>query len=98
MIDFIIHALFFAMLLSLIMLPFILGLCKAAAKTPPPANGGTPPKTGANLDAPTLTRREIKQMREHGFEMVHPAPFDELRPLDLEPTEMEVEVTRILKP
>ena len=93
------HAALFTILLSLAMLPFIISLCKAASRPmpSPPANGGTPPKKGDNLDAPTLTRRDIREMRKHGFEVVHPAPFDGLKPL--EPSKDNVaELTHIFKP
>ena len=46
--------------------------------SPPRPNGGTPPQEGENLDAPTLTRRDIKRIREEGAEVVHPAVFREL--------------------
>jgi hypothetical protein len=70
-------------LISVAVLVVVACLCKAASHEPPAANGGTPPDSRVNLDAPTHTRREIEDLQRSGFTVVRstPPPFAELKPL-----------------
>lgn len=108
MIDTELKVAMFSFLLSIFILPFVIGVFGTSARpVPPPRKREDADRTKRNgpegpkqLDTPTHTRREIDDMRTHGFKVVRetpPPPFAELRPMPTSKDEKK-RVSEILRP